>query len=186
VNRPDTWFVRLAARREWLARADLALLAVWFAVALLAFRHLPDRIPMHFMPDGSATRWEPATLPRWLLLPLVATAIAASLPLVERLHLALNRHYGIEPVDGVRRAEWRRLRQTFMDLCACFLIVALGALHVGGWMVATGRASAIPAALLVVAFGAIVAVLLLIIPLHRATSRMDASDTVVAEKDDTE
>jgi uncharacterized membrane protein len=167
-----TWLERAALRREWTARTNVVLLVVWFGVALAEFQQLPERIPLHFLPGGSPTRWEPATLPRWLLLPAIAAALAAVLPLVEKLHLTLNRPYGIEPADPHRRASWNRLRRTFLDLCTTLVIVSFAALHAGGWLVATGRAPAIPAPLLAVAFGAIAAVLGLLVPLQRALSRV--------------
>jgi uncharacterized membrane protein len=161
-------FIRLAARQEWLAYGNLALGVVWLGVAVLAFRYLPERIPMHFVPEGSPTRWEPASIWRWLILPLVGVAIALFLPTIERVHLAVNRPYRILPPDPEIAAALTRLRRTYLDLCVTHLFVALGSLHAGMWLVATGGRVTLPPVVLGVAFGAMLSVLALIFPLHRA------------------
>lgn len=53
------------------------LLATLFAASLLVWPELPERIPGHFSAGGEVTRWEPPSLARWMLLPLLALAIAA-------------------------------------------------------------------------------------------------------------
>jgi uncharacterized membrane protein len=168
MSEKSPWFIRLAARREWLAYGNLALGVVWLGVAVLAFRHLPERIPMHFVPEGSPTRWEPASIGRWLILPLVGAAIALVLPAIDRVHVAINRPYGILPPDAEIAASLTRLRRAYLDLCVTLLFVALGALHAGMWVVATGGRATLPPGVLGIAFGAMLSVLALILPLHRA------------------
>ena len=167
-----SWIVRLAARREWLAWTNAGLFSLWFAAALLAFQQLPERVPMHFTPSGTPTRWETLTLTQWLLLPLLTLVIVLLLPLLERVHQWLNRHYRIAPAEPGLRARWLHLRRAYLDLCAALLILAMGLLHLGVWLVTTGRAASLPPAVLAGSFGAFAAILLLIIPLHRSTTAL--------------
>jgi uncharacterized membrane protein len=171
LSGPTSWFERIAEHREWLARANALLFAAWLLLSLLAFRHLPERIPVHFVPGGAPTRWEETTLWRWLLLPLVAAGLAVFFPLMERLHEAINRPYRPASEEPQVRARRERLGRTYRDLCTTLLILIFGAVHLGTWLVATGAARAIPTPLLLVAFGAAAAILLLIVPLHRAGQR---------------
>jgi uncharacterized membrane protein len=166
---PDHWLVRLARKRERLALANVALLLLWLLAALAAYRHLPDAIPVHFTLAGAPTRWEPTALGWWLALPLVAVGLWAFFPLMERLDDRLNAGYRAGPSASGDDALARRLRRTYMDLAATLLIGALALLHAGTWLVATRSSATLPPVVIALALASFVAMLLLLIPLQRAT-----------------
>jgi uncharacterized membrane protein len=58
---------------------NAALLALLFVGSLWVWSDLPAQIPVHFDWTGAADRYAEATLLQWLLLPLLALAVAGTL-----------------------------------------------------------------------------------------------------------
>lgn len=52
------------------------LLATLFGASVLVWPELPERIPGHFSATGEVTRWDERSLWDWMLMPLLALAIA--------------------------------------------------------------------------------------------------------------
>jgi uncharacterized membrane protein len=71
----------------------LLSLAVMWVVAACVWPRLPEQLPVHFGIDGTPDRFAPKAESSWFELPLVATALAAGVWVLERitLHLALRR-----------------------------------------------------------------------------------------------
>lgn len=58
---------------------NLLLLSALFTLSVVVYSELPERIPVHFGPAGDADRWGERSLLRWLLLPLMAGVLCATL-----------------------------------------------------------------------------------------------------------
>ncbi len=76
----------VAMKARTLKRLHFLLVAAYFGGCVLAWPHLPERMPLHFDFLGRVTAWAPTSTAMWFLVPVLATAVvlflyaAASVP----------------------------------------------------------------------------------------------------------
>lgn len=131
-------------RARWLHIANAVLLIALFAFSFAVYPDLPERIPLHFGPDGQADRWGDRTLVSWLLLPLIGAGTVALLYGVmawcrrrpdllnvpdKKTLLSLPREQQVWVIDGVANS---------LYATATGILVMFGLLHYGAWRVAHG------------------------------------------------
>lgn len=171
---------------------SLSVAGLW-ALSLALYPHLPERIPVHFGADGTPDRHAARTLATWLLLPVLASAIAggigAALPRwiahlaatgspalnmpARRLFAALPpaaRVRAVAPVLGALR------------FAAALVALLFGYIQVGSYRVAVGSWQRLPELPAFAAVAAILGVVLASIPAsRRAVQREAAAANVTAD-----
>ncbi|HZG42212.1 MAG TPA: DUF1648 domain-containing protein [Longimicrobium sp.] len=133
-----------------LRLAALGLLAALYAGSAAAYRHLPERIPVHFDLAGKADAWASTSLLSWFLLPLIATAVAGLLLVAGRVSEYHPELWNVpeKPRFLALPAEARapivaRLR-TFMALMAVMTTALMAVIQVEVFLTATGQMPATP------------------------------------------
>lgn len=135
---------------------NAVLLAALFGVSLLVWPELPGRIPGHFSAGGEVTRWEPSSVLRWLLLPIIALAmvvmsyvLAAVLPRRPGIfnHPDKEAFLALPPA---RRAPVIARMRTFLYGMSASLIVVFGVVQWARYRTALGGDSDLPIALVLV------------------------------------
>ncbi len=77
-----------------LARFPLVVAALMFIAGLLIYRHLPERIPMHWNMQGAIDRWSERSIPNVFFQPLIVIAmglLAWALPRIDPLRHSYGR-----------------------------------------------------------------------------------------------
>jgi len=133
-----------------LRLASFGLLAVLYGGSAVAYRHLPERIPIHFDLAGNPDGWASTSLLSWFLLPLVATAVAGLMLVIGRVSEYRPELWNIpeKPRFLALPAEARapivaRLR-AFLALMAVMTTALMGVIQVEVFLTATGRGPAPP------------------------------------------
>lgn len=151
----------LAAGLHLLTLAGLA--ALWGG-SWWVYPDLPAEIPMHYGLTGVADRFAPATLGRWLILPVVAT-LTAGLTYGGALlipHMAEAQSTSSPAMDALNAAGRRRLlasSQRLMYGITALVVGLFGAAQIGNYMVATRSLEALPGGIRIVLVGCLVAIL---------------------------
>ena len=133
-----------------LRLAALGLLAILYAGSAAAYRHLPERIPVHFDLAGNADSWASTSLLSWFMLPLIATALAGFTLAIGRLSEYRPELWNVPekprflalPSDA-RAPIVARLR-AFMALMAVMTTALMGVIQAEVFLPSTGQARATP------------------------------------------
>lgn len=130
-------------------RRVLDVLNALFATAIVGFAvwvwpSLPERIPVHFGPDGQPDRWSDTTLVSWFLMPAIALAtwafIAAARAWVvrrpERMNLPSGGTLADYPAE-LRPAVVEHMK-AFLSLVSLEVLLIFGLIVVGSYRTAMG------------------------------------------------
>lgn len=151
--------------------AHLMLLAGWVGASLLAYRRLPERMPLHFGFGGTVDAWTRTSLPVWLLLPALGASIFFFGVLLERVAARTPEMWKLSPEEARRvRAlpgpERDRLAEAARVSLARTAILATTALigaHLGIYAAAVGSAGHSPWYAEALTWGSVAALLILAI-----------------------
>ncbi len=131
-----------------LKRLHVLLLAPYFGGCILAWPHLPERIPLHFDFLGRVTAWVPTSAAMWFLLPVLATAVviflyaASSIPEAWQLSQEDLRRFRALAPDARMRITESAHRSTAFALI--LLTLTLMGLQFGIYVTAVGGLNRMP------------------------------------------
>jgi len=158
-----------------LWRLNWALLLLHGIGAVLAWSALPQRIPIHFGLGAAPDAWATTSLASWFGLFAVSAVTSTFIHALSRYGpLTLwnipekERFLQLSPRQ---RAPVLELLYSFMAAAAICTTVALLALHLGLYLVASGRTPALPWYTQAATYGGFVLLLVGLVPWSRAVRR---------------
>ncbi|MFW6078986.1 MAG: DUF1648 domain-containing protein [Gemmatimonadota bacterium] len=171
-----------------IRRLDLALLAALIVAGIVVWPELPDRLPVHFSPDGTPDRWEDRGFGSWFTIPLVAVGLnllvygAAALGSrnVRLLNIPDKERLLRLPPDG-QRAVPARVREGLQALALSVTIVFC-LVQIANYRAAYGL-DATAEFIGIITLSAIGSPLLAIALLYRVQREIDRQSTAVAERE---
>lgn len=135
----------MSATRRFIALLDLAILIAWIAFAVAVYDQLPEQIPTHFGPSGSADAFASRSIGSWFAMP--AIGVSVTLLMLGISQLTRNRP-DLLNVPGKNellalppREQHPFVEQlaTLMTLTATSVLLIFAAMHYDMWRTAIGE-----------------------------------------------
>lgn len=135
---------------RFFAATALLLLLAFLVTAIAGWNALPDRVPMHFGPNGQPDAW--GSRAATLLGLAIAIVIYAVLTALERVPHLFNYPWPITEANAER--QYRHARR-FLLVLKNLLILLFFAIYAGIWATAVSTRNGLPSWFLIVAMSAL-------------------------------
>lgn len=134
----------MSAARRFLLLLDVALLIAWVTFAITTYDRLPDTIPTHFGPSGTADAWSARSVGSWFVLPAIGMCTTLFMLGMAQLSFGRPAMYNVPgkeellALPAAAQQPFVEQLAMFMTLMGTSVLLLFVALHYDAWRVAMG------------------------------------------------